>query len=207
MVWSPFGPEPKRALCVIASVQVFGWAARSVWSQRPCAEVRVAAADLRALGVQHHDVPGSEVVAVVAVRRRAGRGSEVGVVAGGIGRVVVVVPGGGPRARAVPSPGRAVAGVELGQRARVVDVVAQREDGAGDAVEQRRGLLVVVAAALRDVAGADEDLGVRADLDLARRRDDVAEAVGDRSRDDVCAARQARVGEGAAEADRAITIR
>src|SRR5690606_3453026 len=108
------------------------------------------------LAVQRDDVPGAEVVAVVSLARLAGVLAEVLEVRRRARRAVVVVAGDRPRALAVPSPGRVVALRELLRRAARVRVVAEREDGAGDRVEQRGGRLVAVAAAPRDVARADE---------------------------------------------------
>ena len=117
---------------------------------------RAAAGDLAAVAVQHDDVPGAQVVAVVARARRAGRRAEVGEVGSGLPGVLVVAE---RRARAgrVPAPGGRVAAGEgrgIGHR---VGVVAEREDRAGEAVEQAGGGLVAVVVAGGDVTGADED--------------------------------------------------
>ena len=65
---------------------------------------RVAAADRGAVGIEHHDVPGTEVVAVPALRRvrrvrteRRELAVEVVEVAGGVGGAVLVVADSGQR--------------------------------------------------------------------------------------------------------------
>src|SRR5438105_1930008 len=110
----------------------------------------------RAAAVQHHDVPGTGVVAVVALLGVARSGAEIAEIAGRVGRLVLHVAGGWLRAPAMPSPRRAVAGGVLGGRAIVPGVVARREDGSGNRVEQvgREGGSDL--AALRDVTGPDQ---------------------------------------------------
>src|SRR5439155_18795890 len=107
-------------------------------------------------------MPGAEVVAVVALAALAGGCAPIGVVGGRAGRPRFHVPGRGPGARfeAAPGGGGRVAIGEVGDlAARAEHVVADREDGAGDGVEERGGVLVVRAVAARDVTRADEHLG------------------------------------------------
>ena len=88
-----------------------------------------AAADLNAVRVQHVDVPAAEVVAVVALRGVAGERAEEAVVAGGVRRHVVVVPGRRLRGGLVDAPVRRVAVRVLVHGAALVRVVAERDDG------------------------------------------------------------------------------
>src|SRR5207247_668829 len=95
-----------------------------------------------AAAVQYDDVPGAEVVAVVALLGVAGGRAEIAEVAARVGRLVVQVTGRRLRARLVPPPGQAVTGGVLRGGAVVVGVVAVGEDGARNRVEQagrRRG--------------------------------------------------------------------
>src|SRR6185503_15396914 len=118
-----------------------------------------AAADRGAVAVQHVDPPRPGGVGVVALRGIARRGPEVAVVARGARGVVVVVARDRARPRLDPwaTPARVVAVRELRGGAVVVDVVAGREDGAADEIEDAGRGLVAAGAAGRDVAGADED--------------------------------------------------
>ena len=68
-----------------------------------------------------------------------------------------MVAGGRPGARLVAAPGRLVAVAELGRPARVVGVVAEREDRPRDVVQQQGRGLVLLDVARGDVTGADED--------------------------------------------------
>src|SRR5207244_9774127 len=112
---------------------------------------------VRDVRVQGDDVPIAQVVAVIALRGVAGRRAEVAEIAGGAGRVVIVVARCRPGARFVPTPGRAVAVRVVGARAIGVGVVAQGENGARDGVQQVRGERIRVHRAIGDVAGPDED--------------------------------------------------
>ena len=116
---------------------------------------------LRAAAVQHDDVPGAEVVAVVALLWVARGGSIVAEVPRCVSRLVVALTGRRLGARLVPSPAQVVAAVVLGKGAVVVGGIAGREHGAGDAVEQHRCGVISGRAALRDVAGADEGYWAR----------------------------------------------
>src|SRR5439155_1008491 len=103
------------------------------------------------------DVPSAEVVAVVALRRIAGGGAEVAEVPRGAGRLVIALARSGLRAGLVPAPARVVALLVLGKRAAVIGVVAGREDGPWDPVEQVGGGVVVAGlVATRDVARAHQ---------------------------------------------------
>src|SRR3989454_4224698 len=103
-------------------------------------------------------MPRAEVVAVITL---AGIPAEDARIAGapiadiaerGGARVVLVVAGHRIRAGLVPAPARVVAVLVIGGRAIREGGVAQGEHGAGNAVEQRRGRLVVDSVAARDVA-------------------------------------------------------
>src|SRR5205807_10671262 len=105
------------------------------------------------VAVQHDDVPGAELVAVVTLGRIAGGRAEVAEIArGGGARVVVVVARHRIGTGLVAPPARVVAVLVVGGGAVGIAGVAQREHGAGDAVEQGGGGLVVGAVAARDVA-------------------------------------------------------
>src|SRR5439155_25380618 len=109
-----------------------------------------------AAAVQHGDVPGPEVVAVVAVLRIPGGGAEVAEVPGRVGRLVIPFTGRRLGARFVQSPARLVALLVLRERAVVVGGVAGCEHGARDAVEQGGGRRRAGYAALGDVPRADQ---------------------------------------------------
>src|SRR6185437_16140117 len=103
------------------------------------------------------DVPGAEVIGVIALLRIAGGRAEIGEVAACARRPIVVVARGRPGPRPEPPPARVVAAGELLRGPGVVHIVSEREDRALDAIEERRGLLVAVARARSDVARTDED--------------------------------------------------
>src|SRR5216117_2726704 len=111
------------------------------------------------VAVQGDEVPGAEVIAVVALPRRAGERYEIAVVARRTSGVVVVVPRGRTSARLVAPPRRIVALRELRVRAVGVHVVAGREDRAGDVIEQRGGRLVAAPRAVGNIPCADEHDG------------------------------------------------
>ena len=117
--------------------------------------------DARAAAVEHDDVPSAEVVAVVTLRGIARGGAEVAEIARGIGRLVVPVAGRRARARLLPPPVGVVTLLVLGERALVEGVVAVREHGARDVVEQRGRRLVCRPVAAADVPRADEGDGSR----------------------------------------------
>src|SRR3990172_11816266 len=101
-----------------------------------------AAADLRAVAVEHYDVPAAQVVAVVALPGITGGRSEIDEVAGRPPCVVVVVAGRWQRPCPVPTPRRGIVAGELGVRAGAVGVIAQRENRAGDSIQEIRRRLV-----------------------------------------------------------------
>src|SRR5205085_4576139 len=105
------------------------------------------------VAVQHDDVPGAQVVAVVSLGRVSRGGAEVAEVPGRRGaRVVVVIADHGVGARLVAAPARIVTVLIGGGRPVGIGGVAQGEDGARNAVEQARRRFVVGAIAARDVA-------------------------------------------------------
>src|SRR5205823_4224328 len=80
-----------------------------------------AGRDVGIVAVQHDDVPGTEVVAVVSLGGIAGLPTPVAEVAnGGRARVVVAVAGDGVGAGFVPAPTRPVAVLVAGERAAIV---------------------------------------------------------------------------------------
>ena len=122
----------------------------------PCRQRRVA--------VQGHDVPSAQVVAVITEAEVARVGAEVIEVRCGARRIVLVIAWTGTRAPLVPPPRFVVAVGEVRSASGGIRVVAGREDGALNAVEQSAGRLgrsSAVVIALPDVAGADEDGGDR----------------------------------------------
>ena len=118
--------------------------------------------DVGADAVEHDDVPGAEVVAVVTLIRVAGRGPEVveGTGRAGAG-VVVVVPERGPGSGDVPPPAGSVATLVGGERATGIGVVADGEHRPRDAVQQCGRGFVVAAGAASDVPRAYENEGPR----------------------------------------------
>ena len=110
------------------------------------------------VAVQHHHVPRAQLVAVVALAGFARGRAEVGEVPGGARGVVVVIARRRPGARLVAAPGRRVAAGELGAGPVGHHVVAQGEHRPGNRVQQLRGRLIVVVAALRDVARPGDEL-------------------------------------------------
>ena len=111
------------------------------------------------VAVQHDDVPGAQVVAVVELSRVARRRPEILPIARRTRTEPLHVPGRRPRARLVPAP-RGVITVDKiwGAAARAQYVIAEREHGAGDRVENRGRGFVIGAVAPRDVPGAHQDL-------------------------------------------------
>ena len=84
-------------------------------------------------------MPITEVIAVVAFGRVARRGAEVAEVPGGARRVVVVATGDGTGAGEVSAPRRGVPLGIVGGGTHGVGVVAERDHGPRDTVEQVRG--------------------------------------------------------------------
>src|SRR3990172_9668552 len=102
------------------------------------------------LAVEGDDVPSPQVVRVVPLAvagavgvKRRGCCTEVGVVAGGAGHMIVVVSRRGTGAILVAPPGRPVAVVELVQGTVRVGVVPHGDAGTRDVVEKLRGRLVL----------------------------------------------------------------
>ncbi len=125
-----------------------------------------AAADLVAVAVQDHDVPGAQVVAVPPLQAGPGPAPEVVEVAGGVRHAVLVVAHGRPAAGVVAPPGRVVAAVELRSGAVVLLGVAHDADHAGGGVEEPGRGLVARGPAGGDVPEAEQHRVAR---DLGRR--------------------------------------
>ena len=132
----------------------------------------------RVVAVQHDDVPGTQVEAVIALGGIAGDGPIVAEVTGRRrARVVVMLPRHGEGPRLVPSPRRVVAG--LVRRGRSLELpAAGGEHGARDRVEDRGRGVVAGAAAARDVAGAHERDQLRRGVHRERSGARRAELVG-----------------------------
>src|SRR5207237_10070518 len=131
------------------------------------------------LRVQHDDVPGAEIVAVVVLAAVAGLLTPVPPRRIRIAQVVLVVPDRGFGTRLVTTPRWSVAVGVVGVRRIGIGVIANGEDGAGDGVEQRGGPLIAQEApAVGDVARADEGYRPRG---VGRHRGNPAGAVDHRS--------------------------
>ena len=142
-----------------------------------------AAARLGAVAVERDEVPGAQVVAVVARAGLAGGGAEVAEVARCARRVVVMVAGDRIRVERLRAPRRRVPRRVLERAAFGVGVVAQREDGVpGDGVEQRcrrRG----AGRRRRDVAGGgDHGIGAQERRGVLARPAHVGRRAGGRRR-------------------------
>src|SRR6266480_3946450 len=125
------------------------------------------------VAVEHHDVPAAHVIAVVELPRVARGGAEIPYVGRRPRAETFHVADGGPGAGLVATP-RGVIAVDEVRRAGApaLNVVADGEDGAGDAVEQGRGGLVVLPVAAGNVPGSHEHLRPdwRSDRDGLRSR-------------------------------------
>ena len=125
------------------------------------------------VGIDHHDVPRAQGVAVVADARIARRRAPVRVVARrarGRPVVVLVVPGRRARARLVPAPGRIEAVHVIRQRPVWVGTVTERGDLADDTVEHSGRSFLAGARAVRDIARTSEYRGTRRALHRDGRR-------------------------------------
>src|SRR5450432_310941 len=120
--------------------------------------VGVAPSDLVAFAVDDDDVPGSEIVAVVALFRVAGGGAKIARIAGSAVAVVFVIADSGPCAILEPPPGGTVTIRELLVGTIRIGEVADGEDGAWNLVDELGGGFSTIELAARgDVTGADED--------------------------------------------------
>src|SRR5262249_41170258 len=95
----------------------------------------LAAADITAVAVDHDEMPGAEIVAVVAFGRVAGRRAKVREVAGRARGMILVMAGGWMGAAFVSPPGGVITVVVLIERAVGVGVIPRREDRARDRVK------------------------------------------------------------------------
>src|SRR3990170_8271044 len=95
-----------------------------------------AATDEGAVAIEHHNMPATQVVAVVALSGLTSGRSEVVEVAGRPGSVVVMVASRRRRPCLMAAPGRVIVVGELGVRAGTVGVVPQREYRAWDSIQQ-----------------------------------------------------------------------
>src|SRR5207302_2233506 len=112
--------------------------------------------DEAAVRVQHNDVPGSEVEAVVAQAPPPRAVAEVVERAIGRAGVVLVIAQRVVSAGSVTAPGRIVAVLVAGRAAVWERVVPQRQHGAWDRIEDASRELVPVGAAARDVPGGEQ---------------------------------------------------
>jgi len=122
-----------------------------------------AAANVGAFTVEDDDVPGCEIVAVVAGFGVARSGTEVIKVGSGTGRMKFVIAGSGAGTGLGAAPGLVVAAEIFGSAVGIGEVTGS-EDCAGDLVEELGGGFGTGRVfAVGDIAGADEDggLGVR----------------------------------------------
>ncbi len=118
----PDGGRAAGVLCHLAAQPL------RLHAHRPAAE----------LAVDRVDAPAADRVGVVAEPARTGAVAEVVVVAGRAGVLVVVVAGCGARPSFVASPARIVTISKLCRAAAWIGVVAGREHGAGNVIEQAR---------------------------------------------------------------------
>ena len=125
---------------------------------------RATTTGVGAIGVEHDGVPCAHGEAVVALAGRAGLRPEVPEVPGRPGGVVILIAGGGPSPRLVPSPRRAIAVRELARRRVGIHVVTGGEHGPRDRIQEARCRLVLRAGTVRDVTGADQDRIRRQDV-------------------------------------------
>src|SRR6266566_5047871 len=156
-------PELKRGWCQIASVQGEGCAARSASSHEDSAK------DLLLLEarIQDDDVPPSHVITVVPDGSVTGGDTEVAEVSPGdrvrvgAGQILLVVMVARRRVGALlePAPRRRIACGVVARPAVGVRVVAEREYGTRNRVDEGSRLPGPGDAALGDVPGADEHLG------------------------------------------------
>src|SRR4051812_28488320 len=121
------------------------------------------APDLGAGGIEHHDVPAPEVIAVVAPAGGAAvrlqgrcRRTEVAEVAGGASRFIIVVAGDGARPSLEAAPAGVVTLGELLGRAGFVDEVPQGRHRTGHGGKELRGGLVPGAVTPGDIPRGQE---------------------------------------------------
>src|SRR5581483_6608125 len=107
------------------------------------------------VAIEDDDMPGPEVIAVVALVPVAGGRSEICEVPACTGRPIVVVAHRGSGACFLTPPRLVVAGVVAGG-AGIVGIVAQGEHGPGNGVEERSGGEMPVGGTTGDVAGANQ---------------------------------------------------
>ena len=114
-----------------------------------------------ALAVEHDDVPGAQVVAVIAQARRSGDGAEIIEKILPVVGDVVVIADGRFQTRFEASPGRVeTVGIFICP-AGVVGGISQQENRAGEAVEDSAGKHIPVAVAECHIAGPDKGFPFR----------------------------------------------
>jgi hypothetical protein len=110
-----------------------------------------------AVGVERDDVPGAQVVAVVALADWTGLRAPVFKIRRGVGNAVLVVSQSGPGAILETTPGRPVAVAKLGHTAMLVGKIPGGKHGAGNLLDQFGcGSCTLNGPAARDVSRADE---------------------------------------------------
>ena len=135
----------------------------------------------RVVAVQHHDVPRPDVDAVVAEAARPGRGAKVVPRAVRVAQAVIVVADGRVGAEQLPPPGGCVTVRKIGARPAWVRVVATRDDGPGDGVQNARRLDAAGVIAVGDVSAEQHHLRARRHhAHRERVRSGPSGAVGDR---------------------------
>src|SRR5215211_7047601 len=117
------------------------------------------------LGVQLHDMPVTEIERAVALRRAPRQGAEVGVVARGAGRLVVLIAWGGSGGGLEAAVRGLVRGPEVGQVAVVVLEIPQCEKCRWPSVDDRAGHRLVLT-------GSGGDRGTRLAHQVTHCRDD-----------------------------------
>ena len=116
---------------------------------------------VRAFTVESDDVPGSQIDAVVALRRVSRHRAKVIEVPGGVQAIVVMAADDGNGAKLGAPPRGVVGPREVAVRRVTVSVVAVGKHGSrGVGIEERRrgkGARQVEAESVRDVAGPNQD--------------------------------------------------
>ena len=118
--------------------------------------------DVGAVAVQHDDVPGARVEAVVTLGRVTRGGAEIAEVAGSrAARVVLVIAEHRCRTGLLPSPRRVVAVVVYRRRTAGIGGITEGEDGPRHGIENGGRRFVVAAVAAGNIAGAHQHDGRR----------------------------------------------
>src|SRR6185295_2563177 len=130
-----------------------------------------AAANIGAVRVEDDDVPGAELVAVIAPGPLAGGGTEIIEVTGGARRSILVIARRRAQQRAQPSPRRMERRQVLRQSAVEVLVVSQQQHGVETVPDQQVRRRSLAATGSRAIAAVEVRI-VRIAGDVSRGGDD-----------------------------------